>query len=43
VAGRAIIATLVEQHPEWAQWKQDLDWFDQQIGSLDSEPPPIGK
>jgi hypothetical protein len=33
-AGRAIIARLVAQFPDWAQWKQDLAWFDQQIAAL---------
>jgi len=30
-AGRAIIAQLVAQHPDWVEWKKDLAWFDQQI------------
>jgi hypothetical protein len=30
-AGRAIIAQLVAQYPDWVQWKQDLAGFDQQI------------
>ena len=34
-AGRAIIAQLVAQYPDWAQWKQDLAWFDQQINALE--------
>ena len=33
-SGRAIIAKLVEQHPDWAQWRQDLAWFDAQIAQL---------
>ena len=33
-AGRAIIARLVAQFPDWSQWKQDLSWFDQQIAAL---------
>ena len=33
-AGRAIIAPLVAQFPQWSQWKQDLVWFDQQIAEL---------
>jgi hypothetical protein len=33
-AGREIIAGLVERFPEWAQWKQDLAWFDEQIAAL---------
>ncbi|MBV8106944.1 MAG: hypothetical protein JO223_20415, partial [Hyphomicrobiales bacterium] len=33
-SGRAIIAKLVEQHPDWGQWKQDLAWFDEQIAEL---------
>jgi hypothetical protein len=28
IAGRAIIARLVEQYPAWALWKKDLAWFD---------------
>jgi hypothetical protein len=32
--GRAIMAQLVEQFPDWSQWKQDLSWFDQQIAAL---------
>ena len=30
-AGRAIIAQLVAQYPDWVQWKKDLASFDQQI------------
>ena len=33
-AGRAIIARLVQQFPDWAVWKQDLAWFDAQIAAL---------
>ena len=33
-AGRAIIAKLVADHPDFAQWKQDLAWFDAQIAAL---------
>jgi hypothetical protein len=33
-AGRAILAPLTEQHPEFAQWKQGLAWFDRQIAAL---------
>jgi hypothetical protein len=33
-AGRVIVAKLVEEHPDWAQWKQDLAWFDHQIAEL---------
>jgi hypothetical protein len=25
----------VEQYPTWAQWKEDLAWFDDQIAALD--------
>jgi hypothetical protein len=31
---RAIIAHLVAQHPDWAEWKKDLTWFDGQIAAL---------
>ena len=34
VAGQAIIARLVAQHPDWAEWKKDLAWFDGQIAAL---------
>ncbi len=33
-SGRAIMAKLVEEHPDWAQWKQDLAWVDAQIAEL---------
>ena len=33
-SGRAIIAKLVEQHPDWAEWKRDLAWFDARIAEL---------
>jgi hypothetical protein len=33
-AGRAIVAPLVAQFPDQAQWKQQLTWFDQQIVAL---------
>ena len=33
-SGRTIIAKLVEKHPDWAQWKKDLAWFDAQIAEL---------
>jgi hypothetical protein len=33
-AGRTIIGTLVEQHPDQVQWKQDLASFDAQIAEL---------
>jgi hypothetical protein len=33
-AGRAIITKLVADHPDFAQWKKDLAWFDQQIAAL---------
>ena len=36
-AGRAILAQLTAQHPEFAQWKKDLAWFDQQIAALKNE------
>jgi tetratricopeptide (TPR) repeat protein len=35
-AGRAIIARLVEQFPDWSRWKQDLSWFDTQIATLEN-------
>jgi len=33
-AGREIMARLVAQFPDHAQWQQDLGWFDQQIAAL---------
>jgi hypothetical protein len=33
-AGRDIIARLVQRHPAWSQWRNDLAWFDQQIAAL---------
>ncbi len=33
-SGRAIIARLVEEHPDWTEWKRDLAWFDAQIAEL---------
>jgi len=33
-AGREIIARLVAQFPDHAQWKRDLGWFDRQIAAL---------
>ena len=33
-AGRAIIARLVTQHPDFAAWKNDLAWFDKQLAAL---------
>jgi hypothetical protein len=33
-AGRAVLAPLVEQYPDWSEWKQDLAWFDRQIAAL---------
>jgi hypothetical protein len=38
-AGRAIIGKLVEQHPDQAQWKQDLAWFDAPIAELGRTSP----
>jgi hypothetical protein len=32
-AGRAIMAELVDQFPEWAQWRRDLTWFDRLLES----------
>ena len=32
--GPAIIADLVARFPDWAEWKQDLTWFDGQIAAL---------
>ena len=34
VAGRAIVAHLTEQFPDWSPPKQDLAWFDTQIAAL---------
>jgi hypothetical protein len=36
---RAIIGTLVEQHPDQRQWKQDLARFDAQIAELEKTSP----
>ena len=33
-AGRDIVARLVANFPDWAQWKQDLAEFDRQIAAL---------
>ena len=33
-AGREIMARLVAQFPEHAQWRRDLGWFDRQIAAL---------
>ena len=38
-SGRAIIAKLVDQHPDWAEWKQDLARFDALIAQLGEGPP----
>jgi hypothetical protein len=38
-AGRAIIGKLVEQHPDQAQWKQDLAWFDARIAERGKTSP----
>jgi tetratricopeptide (TPR) repeat protein len=32
-AGREILAHLLEQHPDQADWKSDLAWFDDQIAA----------
>ena len=32
--GRAIIAHLVEQFPNWFKWERDLSEFDQKIAAL---------
>jgi hypothetical protein len=37
--GRAIVGKLVEQHPDQAQWKQDLAWFDAQIAEQGKTSP----
>jgi hypothetical protein len=34
-AGRAIIARLVTQFPDWSEFKEDLSWLDQHIDTLD--------
>jgi hypothetical protein len=36
---RAIIGTLVEQHPDQRQWKQDLARFDARIAELGKTSP----
>ena len=33
-AGRATLSKLVAEHPDFAQWKKDLAWFDAQIAAL---------
>jgi hypothetical protein len=38
-AGRAVIAKLVDQHPDQAQWKQDLAWFDTRIAERGKTSP----
>jgi hypothetical protein len=30
----------VEEHPDWAEWKQGLVWFDGQIAELEKGAPP---
>jgi hypothetical protein len=35
LAGRTIMAALVEKYSDRAQWKQDLAWFDEQLAALD--------
>ena len=32
--GKAIMDRLVKLSPDNASWKDDLDWFDQQIAAL---------
>jgi hypothetical protein len=32
--GRAILADMVGKHPEFAQWKTDLAWFDARLAAL---------
>jgi hypothetical protein len=39
-AGRTILATMVEQHPERAQWKDDLASLDRDIAGLDRPDTP---
>jgi hypothetical protein len=34
--GRAIVARLVADNPDWAEWKRDLAWFDAQLAALDA-------
>ena len=34
IAGRAILTGLIVQHPDWAEWKQDAAWFDEQLDQL---------
>ncbi|HTW29013.1 MAG TPA: hypothetical protein VME92_17940, partial [Acetobacteraceae bacterium] len=38
-AGRAIIAPLVEAHPDWTEWREDLAWFDAQLAELGAKTP----
>ena len=33
-AWRAIMAGLTAKYPDWAQWKNDLRWFDDQLTAL---------
>jgi hypothetical protein len=35
-AGRDIEAALVQAHPDVAKFKQDLDWVDQQLATLEN-------
>jgi hypothetical protein len=35
VAGRAIMARLVKQYPDWLQFKSQLTWFDEQLAAME--------
>ena len=37
IKGRAITAGLVVEHPDWAELKHDLAWFDAQLAALPDE------
>jgi hypothetical protein len=37
-AGRAILAELVADHPDFAQWKKDLAWLDAEMAAHDKRP-----
>ena len=34
------MASLTAKYTDWAQWKNDLKWFDGQLATLQSGTPP---
>jgi hypothetical protein len=32
-AGRNILAALTAKYPDWAEWKQNLAWFDEKLAA----------